>query len=117
MSASLREVGLSTHAIGSALGVSKDTIQRDLAGVAFETPAAVTTGMDAVTVTGIDGKTYPATPIPRRWLRTTSALLWLAVPALAAAWIWQGDWRWLATAGIVALPAFVLLGLPMRRQD
>ena len=49
--AELREAGLSTRAIGAALGVSKDTVHRDLAGVSNETPAPVT---------GADGKTYPA---------------------------------------------------------
>ncbi len=46
----LRAEGMSTRAIGSALGLSKDTVHRDLAGVSDETPA----------VTGADGKTYPA---------------------------------------------------------
>lgn len=49
----LRVQGMSTRAIGAALGVSKDTIHRELAGagVSDETPAQVT---------GADGKTYAA---------------------------------------------------------
>lgn len=35
----LRDAGLSTRAIGAAIGVSKDTVARDLAGVSDETPA------------------------------------------------------------------------------
>lgn len=48
--------GLSTRAIGTALGVSKDTVHRDLAGVANETP-------EPTSVTGLDGKTYTRKPI------------------------------------------------------
>jgi len=52
----LRAAGLSTRAIGSALGLSKDTVQRESppAGVSNETPAGP--------VTGLDGKRYQ----PRR---------------------------------------------------
>ena len=47
--ASMREIGMSTRAIASATGMSKDTAARALSGVANETPAPVT---------GTDGKTY-----------------------------------------------------------
>jgi len=45
--------GMSTRAIGSALGVDHATVARDVAGVADATPALVT---------GLDGKTYPPRP-------------------------------------------------------
>lgn len=47
---SLRNAGMSIRAIGSALGVSPNTVQSDLSQT--DTPAAIT---------GADGKTYPAT--------------------------------------------------------
>jgi hypothetical protein len=50
--AELRLAGMSTRAIGSALGVSKDTVARELAGVSSATP---------VEIQGADGKTYAAT--------------------------------------------------------
>ena len=49
--AELREAGLSTRAIGAALGVHKDTVRNDLAGGESSPPAPVT---------GRDGKVYPA---------------------------------------------------------
>lgn len=56
--AELRQNGMSTRAIGSALGVSAATVTRDLAGVSSETPDRVT---------GIDGQSYasaqPAKPV------------------------------------------------------
>lgn len=69
----LRAEGMSTRAIGSAIGVSKDTVHRDLsAGVSDETPAP------AEPVTGLDGKVYSLVPPPkpkrkpgrRRWTHT-----------------------------------------------
>ena len=45
--------GMSTRAIGSALGVSQPTVRRDLAGEPNDSPA---------TTTGLDGKTYPPRP-------------------------------------------------------
>ena len=45
--------GMSTRAIGSALGVSDTTIVRDLAGASPEAPAPVV---------GLDGKSYPRPP-------------------------------------------------------
>lgn len=47
----LRSDGHSLRAIAGALGVSKDTVARDFAGVSHETPE---------TVLGADGKRYPA---------------------------------------------------------
>jgi hypothetical protein len=47
----LRNTGMSYRAVAAAAGVSKDTVGRDLARVADETPHEVT---------GIDGKRYPA---------------------------------------------------------
>ncbi len=69
MVAELRETGMSTRAIGSALGTSAATVTRDLAAVSSETPQRVT---------GIDGQSYsptrpeptsvapPATQMPQR---------------------------------------------------
>ena len=54
--ASMREIGMSTRAIASATGMSKDTAARALSGVANETPAPVT---------GTDGKTYTPRPQPK----------------------------------------------------
>lgn len=49
ITAKLSETGMSTRAIGSVVGVSKDTVHRDLQQVSHaDTPA-----------TGTDGKTYP----------------------------------------------------------
>lgn len=53
---SMREIGMSTRAIASATGMSKDTAARALSGVANETPAPVT---------GTDGKTYPSSQLRR----------------------------------------------------
>lgn len=54
---SLRDLGLSNRAIGSAVGVDDRTVRRDLSGAAYAAPAAVM---------GTDGKTYasaqPARP-------------------------------------------------------
>lgn len=46
--AELSEQGLSTRAIAPIVGVSKDTVQRDIAGVSNETPAAVDDVLDAL---------------------------------------------------------------------
>ena len=51
---SLRDRGLSTRAIGSAMGVSYQTVHRELSGVTNVTP-------ERAAVKGIDGKTYQAT--------------------------------------------------------
>lgn len=51
----LAEMGMSTRAIAGVVGVSKDTVHRDLGGVSRETPGPTT---------GIDGKTY-SRPEPR----------------------------------------------------
>ena len=53
----LRQEGKSLREIGETLGVGKDTVARDLSGVAHETPGAIT---------GKDGKTYPAVAPPRK---------------------------------------------------
>ena len=57
----MREIGMSTRAIASATGMSKDTAARALSGVANETPAPAT---------GMDGKAYPSSQ-----LRTASTAL------------------------------------------
>lgn len=65
---SLREVGMSTRAIAAATGISKTTVGRalssghppQLAGVPFGTPAIKARSKFRATVTGIDGKPYPA---------------------------------------------------------
>jgi len=49
--ADMRSDGMSLRAIAEVTGVSKDTVRRELAGVAFATPEGVT---------GRDGKSYPA---------------------------------------------------------
>ncbi|PVB03183.1 hypothetical protein [Mycobacteroides abscessus] len=49
---SLRDLGLSTRAIGSAIGVDDRTVRRDLSGAASAAPAAVM---------GTAGKTYAST--------------------------------------------------------
>lgn len=69
--ADLSEAGMSTRAIGSALGVDPMTVSRDLSsGVANATPATATAVFDAdmkpyqpapQPITGTDGKTYPRT--------------------------------------------------------
>lgn len=53
----LHDQGMSTRAIGSALGVSHDTVHKDLAGVRNLTPET-----EPKPVTGLDGKTYTAPP-------------------------------------------------------
>lgn len=53
--AQLRGAGMSTRAIGSALGIGNKTAARDLAGVSSDTGE----------VTGLDGKSYPdSRPVP-----------------------------------------------------
>jgi len=54
--ADLTESGLSSRAIGSALGVDKDTVVRDRKAPGVNTPPAKNT-----TVTGLDGKSYRPT--------------------------------------------------------
>jgi hypothetical protein len=54
--AQLRQVGMSTRAIGAALGVGNKTVHRDLGPVSDDTPGSVV---------GTDGKTYqPPKPKP-----------------------------------------------------
>ena len=52
----LRSAGMSTRAIGSALGVSPGTVHAELSGVQNRTPDAAPFRS---AVTGTDGKTYP----------------------------------------------------------
>ena len=55
---SMREIGMSTRAIASATGMSKDTAARALSGVANETPgSSLSASCEPV---GVDGKTYRA---------------------------------------------------------
>lgn len=72
----LRSAGMSTRAIGSALGVGTMTVSRELSGVPNGTGDSVT---------GLDGKSYPASrpvvmidvdrrPIPETYYRLTKAL-------------------------------------------
>lgn len=49
----LSRTGMSTRAVAAVVGVSKDTVSRDLAGVSDETPAVT-----ALVTTGLDGKKY-----------------------------------------------------------
>lgn len=56
--AELRQSGMSTRAIGSALGASEATVRRDLSGASFDAPEAIV---------GADGKSYsPVRPQPER---------------------------------------------------
>jgi len=55
---SLRAAGLSTRAIGSALGVNDRTVRRDL-------PSAANAADEPATVRSLDGRTRPATQPPR----------------------------------------------------
>jgi hypothetical protein len=55
----LRGQGMSTRAIGSATGVSDETIRRDLSDATNVAPDEV------VPVTGLDGKTYPPKRKPK----------------------------------------------------
>ncbi len=48
---------------------------------------------------------------PAGWKRNVSIVLWLVVAGMILAWIWLGDWRWGATAGLLSVFAFVLFGL------
>jgi hypothetical protein len=50
--AELRSAGMSTRAIGSAIGASDATVRRDLSGASDDAP-------EPPPVTGLDGKTYP----------------------------------------------------------
>jgi hypothetical protein len=54
----LSGAGMSTRAIGSALGVGKSTISDDLAGVRNRTPERDLDPGEVKTITGLDGKTY-----------------------------------------------------------
>lgn len=56
ITATLRDAGMSTRAIGAALGVGDSTVQRDTAGAPNGAPAP-----DPQSVTGLDGKTYEPT--------------------------------------------------------
>lgn len=58
MVAALRSEGMSTRAIASAVGTSKDTVQRDLSTVSNETVE------QPQTVTSLDGRVRPATRPP-----------------------------------------------------
>lgn len=69
---SLRSTGLSTRSIASALGVSKDTVARDLSGVASETPDS--------SIVGQDGKRYAPTR-PRTSPASAPAAATAAQPA------------------------------------
>ncbi|MQA14226.1 MAG: hypothetical protein GEV09_08655 [Pseudonocardiaceae bacterium] len=64
---SLRQAGLSTRAIASATGISKDTVNRT-APVSDETPAAPVTGTDGkvYNITSKGKKDQPATKPPRQ---------------------------------------------------
>ncbi|MDG9703796.1 hypothetical protein [Streptomyces sp. DH37] len=55
---------------------------------------------------------HPAGPL--KWV---AALLFLAVPALLVGWIWAGEWRYGATAGVALLAAFMVLGLSLAGRD
>jgi IS30 family transposase len=58
--AEMRSAGMSTRAIGSALGVGNKTVARDIeeADVSDDTP-------EPAKVVGLDGKTYPHRPAAR----------------------------------------------------
>lgn len=52
----LRDEGMSTRAIGSALGVGEATVRRDISGASDDAP-------EPKPVTGLDGKTYTRKPV------------------------------------------------------
>lgn len=61
----MRQAGMSTRAIGQAIGVSKSQVDRDLSTVPFGTVGESSTGADApverpATVTSLDGRKRPA---------------------------------------------------------
>lgn len=60
---SLRQIGMSTRAIGSATGVDHSTVSRDTAGGANATPEPAP-APEPKPVTGTDGKRYPAPKPP-----------------------------------------------------
>lgn len=70
--AELRDAGMSTRAIGSALGVDPKTVRNDLAsGGEYSPPeqTAANAPESPRTVTGTDGRNYPArpsAPVPKR---------------------------------------------------
>jgi hypothetical protein len=53
----------------------------------------------------------------KRAVGVLAALSWVAVLALGCAFIWLADWRYLATAGLVALVGIVALGLAVGPWD
>lgn len=58
--ASMREIGMSTRAIGTAIGASEATVRRELAGASNDAPVSA-----PQPVVGTDGKTYAPRPTPR----------------------------------------------------
>ncbi|MFI0418915.1 MULTISPECIES: hypothetical protein [Spongiactinospora] len=51
---------------------------------------------------------------PTGWMKNVAIALFAAVAAMLIAWIWLGDWRWGATAGVVFVVAFVFLSLSIQ---
>lgn len=99
--ADLRGAGMSTRAIGSALGVSSETVRRDL--------ASTDTNVAVEEVTGLDGKKRAATrphaedDVPRAGLATQQAVQdWLAGdPGIRAANLRRDFARWMVNARLI----------------
>jgi hypothetical protein len=92
---SLAAQGLSTRAIAAATGMSPGTVRRDLtaaeAAQAEASPAAATTPRP--TVTGLDGKRYPAnrtSPAPHRNRRNGREEPGTSAPVRPATRTWEG---------------------------
>lgn len=64
--AEMREAGMSTRAIATGLGVSKNTVTEDIAQVSH-----IGTPVEPRPITGTDGKTYQPTPRPVTPIRPT----------------------------------------------
>ncbi|MDH2424758.1 hypothetical protein [Sphaerisporangium sp. TRM90804] len=50
---------------------------------------------------------------PIAWMKNVSIALFLGVAVMLIAWIWLGDWRWGATAGVAFCAGIVFLGLSL----
>jgi hypothetical protein len=51
---------------------------------------------------------------PQGWRAAVGTGLFVAAALMLLAWIWQGDWRWGATAGVAVVAALAFLGPSMQ---